>query len=230
MVLLRLACLTWYLQYCVQHQPWCSTWYLQGTQLLREPNLSTAYCHNQCPKAQVSALPRIFMMMKYWTSFPTTVVGHFRDSSWTKVLTLLVVNFEIQIKARPFELTLKPNWPSCLQLSSSTALEIKTQSYVLDFQNPFLYLPGPLMRAFHVRPPNIFILFLISFFSSSSSSSSVLFLVRRPKICDFFWPWQKFIVINLWTKFEDQVVEPSRPFGLVFVLTNTTRVQISTFP
>ena len=88
-------------------------------------------------------------------------MGHFIDSSWTKVLTVLVLNFEIQIKARPFELTLKPNWPSCLPLSSSTALQIKTQSYVLDFQNPFLYLPGPLMRAFHVRPPNIFILFLI---------------------------------------------------------------------
>ena len=112
MVLLRLACLTWYLQYCVQHQPWRSTWYLQGTQLLRESNLPTAYCHNQCPKAQVSTLPRIFMMMKYWTSVPVycnyCCVGHFIDSSWTKMLTLLVLNFEIQIKARPFELRIGP--------------------------------------------------------------------------------------------------------------------------
>ena len=155
MVLLRLACLTWYLQYCVQHQPWRSTWYLQGTQLLKGPNLPTAYCHNQCPKAQVSTLPRIFMMMKYWTSFPTTVVGHFRDSSRTKVLTLLVLNFEIQIKARPFELTLKPNWPSCLQLSSSTA-QIKTQSYVLDFQNPF-FLPSRTSHESLPRSPSKYV-------------------------------------------------------------------------
>ena len=161
MVLLRLACLTWYLQYCVQHQPWRSTWYLQGTQLLRESNLPTAYCHNQCPKAQVSTLPRIFMMMKYWTS--VSVYCNYCCGTFHRLkLNKSVDNPRFELwNSNKGETFWAQNWPSCLPLSSSTALQIKTQSYVLDFQNPFLYLPGPLMRAFHVRPPNIFILFLI---------------------------------------------------------------------
>ena len=179
MVLLRLACLTWYLQYCVQHQPWRSTWYLQGTQLLKGPNLPAAYCHNQCPKARVSTLPRIFMMMKYWTSVPV-----YCNYCWG---TFHRLKLDKSVDTPRFELW-NLNKGETFQAHIETELAQLPPALKLDSSNqnsklcpwlsePFFYHPGPLMRAFHVRPPNIFILFLISFFSSSSSSSSPPFLL-----------------------------------------------------
>ena len=187
MVLLRLACLTWYLQYCVQHQPWRSTWYLQGTQLLKGPNLPAAYCHNQCPKARVSTLPRIFMMMKYWTSVPV-----YCNYCWG---TFHRLKLDKSVDTPRFELW---NWNKgeTFQAHIETELAQLPPALKLDSSNqnsklcpwlsePFFYHPGPLMRAFHVRPPNMFILFLISFFSSSSSSSS------PPLLLFFFLPKTK---------------------------------------
>ena len=153
MVLLRLACLTWYLQYCVQHQPWRSTWYLQGTQLLREPNLPTAYCHNQCPKAQVSTLPRIFMMIKYWTSVPVYCnycCGTFHRLKLNK--SVYSPRFELwnSNKGETFWAHIETTQlPPALKLDSSSN---QTQSYVLDFQNPFLYLSCSPSKYFHPFP------------------------------------------------------------------------------
>ena len=177
MVLLRLACLTWYLQYCVQHQPWRSTWYLQGTQLLKGPNLPAAYCHNQCPKARVSTLPRIFMMMKYWTSVPV-----YCNYCWG---TFHRLKLDKSVDTPRFELW-NLNQGETFRAHIETELAKLPPALKLDSSNqnsklcpwlsePFFYHPGPLMRAFHVRPPNMFILFLISFFSSSSSPPLLLF-------------------------------------------------------
>ena len=71
--------------------------------------------------------------------------------------------------------------PPALKLDSSN----QNSKLCPWLSEPFFYHPGPLMRAFHVRPPNICIPFLISFFSSPSSSSpsssSVLFLAKDQK-------------------------------------------------
>ena len=224
MVLLRLACLTWYLQYCVQHQPWRSTWYLQGTQLLKGPNLPAAYCHNQCPKARVSTLPRIFMMMKYWTSVPV-----YCNYCWG---TFHRLKLDKSVDTPRFELW-NLNKGETFQAHIETELAQLPPALKLDSSNQNSKLCPWLSEPFFFTiqdlswEPSTFALqicssfFLLVFSPPPPPPPPLLFFCSfscpKTKNMRLFWPRQKCIVINLWTRIEDQVAEPSRGHFISFL-------------